>query len=166
MPRQPQRDRPPPREQRVCRAIRLLAAGHSAAEVAREVRVMPRTLAAWQSWDDFRALVDCLRASGQMRDAIDMLDALTPEAIEALQEALDGEDRWLAVTAAREVLKYVMRIQQVTGHVIRVEYVNPERNPVSTSPWADRHPPTPGAVQSGGLRSPLREDGDGQDSAD
>lgn len=160
-----QRDHPP-REQRVCRAIRLLAEGRSAETVAREVRVMPQTLAAWQAWDDFQTLLRCVQQSGQMRDAIDMLDALTPEAVETLRDALDSPDRWLAVQAAREVLKYVTQIKQVTGQVIRVEYVNPERNPVSTAPWSDRHPAAPGALQSGGVRAPLREDGDGQDSDD
>jgi len=156
------RDRP---EVRVCRAIRLLAGGQSAADVARAVRVLPSTLARWQSADDFRALVDCLREAGQMRDTLQTLGDLTPGAIAALRRALEGDDMRLAVQAAHEVLARVGPLA-ARQQAIRVEYVNRDGQPVSTSPWSDRHPATPGAVQGGGVREALREDGDGQDSAD
>ncbi len=156
------RDRP---EVRVCRAIRLLAGGQGAAEVARAVRVLPSTLARWGAEDDFRALVDCLREAGQMRDALETLGDLAPGAIAALRRALEGDDMRLAVQAAHEVLERVGPLA-ARQRAIRVEYVNRDGQPVSTSPWSDRHPAAPGAVQGGGLRAPLRENGDGQDPAD
>lgn len=156
------RDRP---EVRVCRAIRLLAGGQGAAEVARAVRVLPSTLARWRAEDDFRALVDCLREAGQMRDALETLGDLAPGAIAALRRALEGDDTRLAVQAAHEVLERVGPLA-ARQRAIRVEYVNRDGQPVSTSPWSDRHPAAPGAVQGGGVRAPLRENGDGQDPAD
>jgi hypothetical protein len=162
------RDRPTV-EERVCRAIRLLAEGTTADDVARAIRVRPATLAAWQESDDFRALLACMRENGRLHDA---LDALTPGAIAALRRALEGDDVKVAVSAAREVLDRVGLIrrkglvsEESSEHTIRVEYAYPDGLPVSTTPWADRHPATPGALQSGGVRSPLREDGDGEDFA-
>ncbi len=167
------RDRPsghghdrPPAELRVCRAIRLLAAGKSEAETAREVRVMPPTLASWQQAEDFRALVKAAQQADRAQSVVEMLDALTPGAVEALRRALESDQLQVAVWAAREVLRYVSQIKQVTGQTITVEYKNPEHRAVSTPPWADRHPAPSGALQGGGVWSPLRQDGDGQDSAD
>lgn len=156
----------PPVEVRVCRAIRLLAEGVSAAEVARVVRVRPATLAAWQSEDDFRVLLACMAEAGQVHDALEALDDLTPGAIAALRRALEGDDMALAVRAAHEILERVGPLaNRQIEQTIRVEYVNPDHQPVSTSPWADRNPPASGALQGGGVRSPLREDGGGQDPA-
>lgn len=155
------RDRP---EVRVCRAIRLLAGGQSEAEVARAVHALPSTLARWASADDFCALVDCLREAGQMRDTLETLSDLTPGAITALRRALEGDDTRLAVQAAHEVLERVGPLA-ARQRAIRVEYVNRDGQPVSTSPWSDRHPAASGAVQGGGVRAPLRENGDGQDPA-
>jgi hypothetical protein len=155
----------PPIEARVCRAIRLLAEGVSADEVARVVRVRPATLAAWQAGDDFRVLLGCMVEAGQVHDALEALDDLTPGAIAALRRALEGDDMALAVRAAHEVLERVGPLaNRQIEQTIRVEYVNPDHQAVSTSPWSDRNPPSSGAFQGGGLRSPLREDGGGQDS--
>ncbi|GEM_PF-4958750 len=161
------------RELRICRAARLLAAGQSPAEVARAVRARPETLVRWQADEDFRALVDCLRTHGQARRALDALNALTDEAIDRLQQALTGDDDRLALQAAQQVLDRVglVRRSVVVGEeaaeqVIRVEYVNPEGQPISTAPWATRNPTASGPLQGGGVRTPLREDGDGQDSVD
>jgi hypothetical protein len=154
----------PPVETRVCRAIRLLAEGVSGVEVARVVRVRPATLDAWQSEDDFRVLLGCMAEAGQVHDALEALDDLTPGAIAALRRALEGDDMALAVRAAHEVLERVGPLaNRQIEQTIRVEYVNPDHQPVSTSPWADRNPPASGALQGGGLRAPLREDGGGQD---
>jgi hypothetical protein len=170
------RDRPPV-EARVCRAIRLLAEGRSAGDVAQIVRVRPETLAAWQADPDFRALVACMTESGQMAAALDALNDLTSEAILALHKALSGDDVRVAVQAAREVLDRVGLIRrkgvvaegsitEMSEQVVRVEYVNRDGQAVSTTPWADRHSASPGTVQGGGVRAALREDGDGQDSDD
>jgi hypothetical protein len=161
----------PPRELRVCRAIRLLAAGQAPQAVARQVRVRPPTLAKWQGWAEFQALLSCMREAGQVRDVLAMLDDLTPDAIAALRRGLAGDDARLALQAAREVLDRVGAIrqkgQQINGEqTIRVEYVNRDGKAVSTASWADRHPAASGAVQGGGVRKALREDGDGQDSDD
>jgi hypothetical protein len=162
----------PPLEARVCRAIRLLAEGQNADDVARAVHVRPATLAAWQADEDFQALLDSLYAFGQARES---LDALTDDAIAALHRALAGDELRVAVQAAREVLDRVGLIRRrrvdhlidpSSEQVIRVEYGNLDRQPVSTPPWADRNPAESGAVQGGGVRSPLRQDGDGQDSDD
>ena len=158
------RDRPTV-EERVCHAIRLLAEGHTADNVALAVRVRPGTLAVWQASDDFRALLACMRENGRLHDA---LDALTPGAIAALRRALEGDDVRVAVSAAREVLDRVgliRRSEESSEHTIRVEYAYPDGLPVSASPWADRHPTAPGALQGGGVWPPLREDGDGEDFA-
>jgi len=101
------RTKNPPVEMRVCRAIRLLAEGWSADEVARAVRVRPATLAAWQADDDFRVLLTCVTEAGQVHDALEALDDLTPGAIAALRRALEGDDMALAVRAAHEVLERV-----------------------------------------------------------
>jgi hypothetical protein len=160
-------------EARVCRAIRLLAEGWSTDDVARAVRVRPGTLASWQEDADFQALLDCLQNYGQMQDALDTLNDLTPGAIAALRRALVGDDVRVAVQAAREVLDRVGLIrrkgilnEQTSEQTIRVEYVNPDGQAVSTSPWSDRHPAPPGTLQGGGVWPSLRQDGDGQDSVD
>jgi hypothetical protein len=170
-----ERDRPP-LEQRVCRAIRLLADGWAVDEVARAVKVRPATLRAWQDSEDFRDLLECLNDAGQIRESLDTLGDLTPGAILALRRALEGDDVRIAVQAAREVLDRVglirrkglvsqQQIEQSSEHVIRVEYVNPDGQTVSTSPWADRNPAAPGTLQSGSVWEALREDGDGEDPA-
>lgn len=156
----------PPRELRVCRAIRLLARGTPPAETARDVRVLPRTLAAWQADDDFQALLACVQRAGRVHDVLAMLNDLLPDAIAALQRALDNDDDRVAVSAARDVLRHIGHIQRLSDQTIRVEYVTPDDQPYSTAPWADRNPAAPGAFQGGGVRSPLRQDGDGQDSDD
>lgn len=165
------RDRPHIEDQ-LCRAIRLLAKGAAPDSVAQTVRVTPRTLARWQANADFRALVACMRENGRLRDALDQLEALTPGAIEALRRALESANDRVAVQAARDVLDRVGVIRRTTAtedesteRVIRLEYVNPAGTPYTAAPWADRHPRAPGALQGGGVRSPLREDGDGQDHA-
>ena len=166
------RDRPP-LEQRVCRAIRLLAEGWSAEDVAQAVHVRPATVAAWQAYEDFRALLDCLQDARQVRESLDMLGDLTPGAIAALRRALEGDDVRVAVQAAREVLDRVglirrkgieQQIEPSSEQVIRVEYGNLEGQAVATAPWADRNPAAPGALQGGSVRAALREDGDGEDS--
>lgn len=166
------RDRPPI-EARVCRAIRLLARDMPADAVAEAVHVMPRTLERWQDNVDFRALLACMRENGHMKDVLTQLEALTPDAIEALRRALESDNDQVAVRAARDVLDRVGAIRRTSDsddepmeRVIRLEYVNPTGQPYAAAPWADRHPRTPGAVQSGSVRSPLRQDGNGQDSAD
>ena len=161
------------RELRICRAARLLAAGQTPEEVARAVHAKPETVARWQADEDFRALVDCLRTHGQARRALDALGALTDEAIDRLRQALAGDDDRLALQAAQQVLDRVGLVrrsaalgEETAEQVIRVEYVNPEGQPISTAPWAARNPASSGALQGGGVRAPLREDGDGQDSPD
>jgi hypothetical protein len=170
MPKANQRDRPTV-EARVCRAIRLLAKGQNAEDVANEIRVLPRTLAAWQADEDFRALLECMRENRRMHAMLDQLEALTPDAIEALHRALEGEDDRVAVQAAREVLDRVGLIRrkgiesdESSEKVIRVEYMTPDGKPTSIAPWAERNPVAPRTLQSGSLRETLREDGDGQDS--
>jgi hypothetical protein len=169
-----ERERPPV-EQRVCRAIRLLARGSPEAEVARAVRVMPQTLARWQQSTDFQVLLACLKENGRLRDALAELDTLTPDAINALRRALANENDRVAVQAARDILDragvsrrtgaHAQPDDQATEQVIRLEYVNPAGQPYAAAPWADRHPRTSGEVQGGELRSPVREDRDGQDHA-
>jgi hypothetical protein len=160
-------------EARVCRAIRLLAQGQPADDVARAIRVLPRTLAAWQDNADFQVLLACIRENGQLRAALDRLEALTPDAIDALHRALEGDNDRVAVQAAREVLDRVGLIRRTkverdepSEKVIRVEYKTPDGKPFSAPPWAERNPITPGALQSGSVRETLRQDGDGQDSDD
>jgi hypothetical protein len=163
----------PTLEARVCRAIRLLAQGQPADEVARAIHVLPKTLAAWQDNADFQTLLACMRENGRLRAALDRLEALTPDAVEALHRALEGDDDRVAVQAAREVLDRVGLIRRTeiereesSEKVIRVEYNTPDGKPFSAPPWAERNPITPGALQSGGVRETLRQDGDGQDSDD
>jgi hypothetical protein len=167
------RDRPP-LEQRVCRAIRLLAEGWSVEHVAQAVHVRPATVAAWQEDEDCRALLACLEEARQMRESLDSLGDLTPGAIAALRRALEGDDVRVAVQAAREVLDRVGLIrrkgiegqnEQASEQVIRVEYGNLEGQAVATAPWADRNPAAPGTLQGGGVREALRKDRSGEDSA-
>jgi hypothetical protein len=155
------------REQRMCRAIRLLADGHSTRDVAHTVRVLPATLDRWQTWPEFRALLRCLQDAQRMRDALDRLNDLTPGAVEVLRRALEDDDTRVAIRAAHEVLDRVWSLSKhPTEQTIRVEYGSRDSQPVSTAPWADRHPAPSGTLQSGCVREALREDGDGQDSAD
>ncbi|MEW6580739.1 MAG: hypothetical protein AB1435_16305, partial [Chloroflexota bacterium] len=72
------------RELRVCRAIRLLAEGRDREEVARAVGALPRTVAAWERDEEFRALLACLGEHRRARDALTALDDLTPVTIAAL----------------------------------------------------------------------------------
>lgn len=150
---------------RICRAIRLLAEGQPAEEVARAVGALPRTLAAWERDEDFRALLACLREHRRARDALAALADLTPGAIAALRRALDGEDDALALRAAREVLERVGPLaERPAVQTIRVEYGSHDGQPVSAAPWADRHPAPSGPLQGGGLWEALREDRDRTDS--
>jgi hypothetical protein len=156
---------------RVCRAIRLLADGWNIEDVAREVRVRPVTLELWQQDAEFHGLLDCLRETGRLQNSLEVLSDLTPGAIAALRRALEGDDVKVAVQAAREVLDRVglirrQGVEQSSEQVIRVEYVNPEHQAVSTASWADRNPATSGALQSGRLREAIWEDRDGEDPAD
>jgi hypothetical protein len=160
-------------EARVCHAIRLLAQGQPADDVARAIHVLPKTLAAWQDNADFQALLACMRENGRLRAALDRLEALTPDAIEALHRALEGENDRVAVQAAREVLDRVGLIRRTeierdesSEKVIRVEYKTPDGKPFSAPPWSERNPIASGALQSGGVRETLRQDGDGQDADD
>ncbi len=162
-----------PREMRVCRAIRLLAQGTAEDEVARMIGVLPRTLETWQHNSDFQALYRCIKENGRLRGAYDALQNLTPGAVEALHRALEGSDDRVAVQAAKEVLDRVGVIQQkeekeqeANETIIRIEYQTPDGKPYSSTPWADRHPPTSGAVQSGGLWPEVREDGSGETADD
>ncbi|NDJ77268.1 MAG: hypothetical protein GYB65_13520 [Chloroflexi bacterium] len=165
-----QRDRPPV-EDRVCHAIRLLAEGYPPDAVAAMIHVRPPTLATWQRSAHFQALLGCLREMGDLQAAREALEDLTPDAIAALERALTGSDDRLAVQAARDVLDRVGLIRHQGSkddnipHTITVEYRTHDGKPQSIAPWAERHPVSPRALQGGGLRSPLREDGDGQDSA-
>ena len=155
------------RELRVCRAIRLLAEGRDREDVAQAVGALPRTLAAWERDDEFRALLACLREHGRARDALAALDDLTPVAIAALRRALDGDDDALALRAAREVLERIGPLAERSAvQSIRVEYGSRDGQPVSAAPWADRNPGPSGPLQGGGLRETLRQDGDGADSDD
>jgi hypothetical protein len=168
-----QRDRPP-LEARVCRAIRLLAEGRTTDDVARAVRVRPGTVTSWMEDADFQSLLACLEHYRQMQAALDTLNDLTPGAIEALRRALVGDDVRIAVQAAREVLdrvglirrREIQRIDPSSEQTIRVEYVNPDGQAVSTPPWSDRHPAPPGTLQGGGVWPPLWENRDGQDPVD
>ena len=168
-----QRDRPP-LEARVCRAIRLLAAGQTVDEVARAIGVRPATVASWQADEDFLRLLACLQDYRRIQHSLDTLDHLMPEAIEALRRALSGSDTAVALQAVREVLDRSGLARRKDGspgeppsdQAIRVEYVNPDGQAVSTTPWADRNPAASGPVQGGGVRSPLWEDRDGEDSVD
>ncbi|MBN1563477.1 MAG: hypothetical protein JXA10_06550 [Anaerolineae bacterium] len=160
----------PPRELRVCRAIRLLAQGLPGAEVAGAINVREKTLENWQQGADFQALLACMKENGRLRDAFATLQDLTPEAIEALHRALEGSDDRLAVQAAKDVLDRVGIIYQKGGAnqeahetIIRFEYGTPDGQPYTAPSWADRHPAPPGTIQGGGVRAALREDGDGQD---
>jgi hypothetical protein len=152
---------------KVCQAVRLLADGLDAEAVARTVRVQPETLAAWAADPDFDTLRRCLVDSGRLRGALDALTDLTPGAIAALRRALDGDDVPQAIRAAQEVLKYAAPLAHFQpDQTIRVEYGTPDHQPVAAPPWSARHPASPGPLQGGGVRSPLREDRDGQDSGD
>jgi hypothetical protein len=160
-------------EARVCRAIRLLAQGQPADDVARAIHVLPKTLAAWQDNADFQTLLACMRENGRLRAALDRLEAMTPDAIEALHRALEGDNDRVAVQAAREVLDRVGLIRRTaiereesSEKVIRVEYKTPDGKPFSAPPWADRNPVTPRALQGRSVRETFRQDGDGQDSDD
>lgn len=157
----------PPIEQRVCRAIVLLAKGYPPDEVAVTVRVKPETLAAWQEGEEFQLLLRALRAA----HTVDTLEDLTPDAIEAYRRALTGPSVQWAVLAAREVLDRVERLaareaqrQRLLSAANRVEVWNPDNEPVVIAPWAERNPVEPRSLQSGSLRETLREDGDGESS--
>ena len=153
-----------PRELRVCRAIRRLAEGASAGQVAADLRLRPATLATWQQDADFSALLGCVRAAREVQHTLRALDSLLPGALSALRRALEGDDDRIAVQAAREVLQRVGQIQRHSSeHTVRVEYATPEGTPVSASHWAERHPASSSALQGSGVRAALREDGDGQD---
>lgn len=156
------RDRPPV-EARVCRAIRLLAEGLSTEEVARAVGVRPPTVEAWRAGEEFQSLLDCLIRSREVPVTPTEINDLTPGALLALRRALDGDDMALAMRAAHEVLERVgSLVKKSNERTIRVEYLNRDGKPVSSSPWAERNPVSPGPLQGGGLRAPLREDGDGE----
>ena len=173
MPPPKQRDRPP-LEQRVCRAILLLAEDRAPDEVAAAVRVKPKTLAAWQAGDDFQILLRRMREARIIENTTEALQDLTPDAIDAYRRALSGPSVQWAVLAAREVLDRLERIAEREAQRaqfnrpsnFRVEHMTIDGQPISTTPWAERNPAAPGALQSGSVREALRQDGDGQDSDD
>lgn len=155
-----------PAAERVCRAAVLLAQGRSVLATAEAVRARPATISAWAAGTDFGTLRAAVAERRRVRDALARLGDLTPGAIDALRRALEGDDLGLAIRAAREVLERIGPLAQIDREqTIRVEYVSRDGQAVSTAPWAERHPATPGKVQGGRVRAALRQDGDGQDSA-
>jgi hypothetical protein len=68
-------------------------------------------------------------------------------------------DRFLKV---EDYLKQT--VEQHEEKVIRFEYKYPDGSIHGTPPWATDDPERDGAVSGGGVRSSLRQDGDGQDS--
>lgn len=155
-----------PMAERVCRAAVILAQGQTVQAAAEAVRARPATIHAWATGADFRALRAALADQRRVRDALDRLGDLTLGAIEVLRRALEGDDMALAIRAAREVLERIGPLAKGTREqTIRVEYVNRDGQAVSTAPWAARHSAAPGKIQGGRVRTALREDGDGEDSA-
>ncbi len=171
MPQPKQPDRPPV-EQRVCRAILLLAEGRAPDEVAALVRISPKTLAAWQESSDFKVLLRRMREICLIENATQALQDLTPDAIDAYRRALSGPSVQWAVLAAREVLDRVERFAEREAQrqkfnpsaANRMEVLNPDGEPFVITPWAERNPVEPRALQSGSVRETLRQDGDGEDS--
>jgi|SRR5690606_5011887 hypothetical protein len=153
--------------ERVCRAAVALAQGQSVQAAAEAVRARPATIQAWAAGADFRTLRAALADQRRVKDALDRLGDLTPGAIEVLRRALEGDDMALAIRAAREVLERIGPLAQGTREqTIRVEYVNRDGQAVSTAPWAARNPAASGKVQGRRVRTAVRKDGDGKDSAD
>jgi hypothetical protein len=153
--------------ERVCRAAVALAQGQSVQAAAEAVRARPATIQAGAAGADFRTLRAALADQRRVKDALDRLGDLTPGAIEVLRRALEGDDMALAIRAAREVLERIGPLAQGTREqTIRVEYVNRDGQAVSTAPWAARNPAASGKVQGRRVRTAVRKDGDGKDSAD
>ena len=133
----------------VCKAVRLLAEGYSTESTAREVGVKRRTLLAWMRGDDFQTLENSLRDFGYLAKVREMLETLTPDAMEAMRRTLQGGNATAAAHVARDVLKwaneYAVHEREMLGQtretVIRVEYGTPDGKPYSSAAWADRHPP-------------------------
>jgi septum formation topological specificity factor MinE len=152
---------------RVCHAIRLLAEGMPNDEVGRAVRAKARTFEVWQNDENFQLLVLCVKEHRRLREAYDTLEKLTTDAVEVLRKNLKSSDDRIAVQAAKEVLDRVGlkagAIKEENETIIRFEYGTPDHQAYTAASWADRNPATPGALQGGGVRETLREDGDGED---
>ncbi|HEX3054205.1 MAG TPA: hypothetical protein VHP83_26355 [Aggregatilineaceae bacterium] len=165
------RDRPP-RELLACSVALMFAQGASPADINQTYLVRPTTLEKWLANDDFRQIVSLLRQAQAANNAVDALDDLTLDALDALRRALTGPSVQWAVLAARDVLDRIERIAEQKAAAqsqtapIRVEYINPERKPYTAPFWTEGHPDAPEALQSGSLRETLREDGTGQDRLD
>lgn len=167
-----------PEEARAVWALRWLASGLTEAEVASALDIPLETLDRWREDQEFAAMLEYLREHKRLFRAFEQLLDLTPDALVALKRALNDGPYSTAVLAAREVLDRVGFTRRAlklaaqsnalppSDQVIEVQYATPDHQPLSATPWADRDPDAPGAVQSGGVRPPLREDGDGEDSGD
>lgn len=152
-------DRSPPGA--MCRAVRLLAEGKSAADVAQALATTPQTIRAWQAGEDFQVLLAALVENTRLRRALDGLSELTPDAIAAYRRALAEADSAAALRAARDVLDRVLPLAQSSEQVIRVEYVNRDSQPYSATLRARIGAAQSGTLQGGGVRAALGQDGDG-----
>ena len=164
-------------------ALYGLASGQTEEDILGALGVDPETLGVWLADEPVAARLEALKTYEAALGAFARLIALTPEAVDAFERALAGDNSQVAVRAAREVLDRVglgrpapvvrsrsaaasSKTDAPSERVIRVEYGTPDHQAVSAAPWADRDSEASGAVQGGGVREALREDGDGQDPGD
>ncbi len=95
------------------------------------------------------------------------LTDLHPLALGALARALQSDDEKVALRAAQVVLSLVRQSLPPTlqkAKVITIQYGDDP--PIDPSAWAANRPEQPRALQSGGLRTTLGQDGNGEDSRD
>lgn len=163
-------------------ALYGLASGQTEEDILAALGIDPETLGVWLADEPVAARLEALKTYDAALAAFARLIALTPEAVDAFERALAEGNSQVAVRAAREVLDRVglgrpapvVRSRPAASNnagapserVIRVEYGTPDHQAVSAAPWADRDPEASGALQGGGVRTPLRQDGGGQDPGD
>ncbi len=134
--------------ERVCKTLRLLAEGWEPAAAAHAAGVRQKTMRAWQQNEDFKTILVCMRAFGRMQFSLDVLNTLTPEAVEALRRLLQHGEGAVTAQVARDIVKWAREVEaqireqeeERAKHVIRVEYDTPDGKPFSASPWAERNP--------------------------
>jgi len=90
---------------RRARAVELIAGGHTTAETAAIVGVVPDTVARWRKDDRFRAQVEAIAQEARKEIGI-RLGSLASKALHTLEEILDDPqaERWARLRAAENIL--------------------------------------------------------------
>ncbi len=155
---------------------RLDALGGDFQAASTEIGVSDATLRTWK-----RQQLELMRqhsAHLQQQDALlraDLQQRMTQRALDLVEaidaERIDGAPLNQLASALGVLVDRMLKLdtdEEAHDHdaIIRIEYRYPDGTLHDAPPWAAPDPAASGPLQGGGLRAPLRQDGDGQNRGD